>query len=204
MGRMSRRPIRIRALRPALLPARERPTPGRPASGFPRPDGSHRRRYRPDAQQPVFAPVPAQHQEAVSLFRPASEVPGQLQDVPKPGPTTGGASASADVSAPLLSPTSDPVSSSTAAEPKAASGDLSQSLQDSGRTLKPEPTPAPESVAEPGSDRAAVAVAPPAREEPPARGLAEPEGQGKDSPKLELSIEKASAAALSQALQTLD
>ncbi|HKM54571.1 MAG TPA: hypothetical protein VJY33_14265, partial [Isosphaeraceae bacterium] len=158
----------------------------------------------PEAQQPLFAPVPAQHQEAVSLFRPASEVPGQLQDVPKPGPTTGGASASADVSAPLLRPTSDPVTTSTAAEPKAASGDLSQSLQGSGRTLKPEPTPAPESVAEPGSDRAAVAVAPPAREEPPAQGLAEPEGQGKDSPKLELSIDKASAAALSQALQTLD
>src|SRR5208337_4960234 len=104
-------------------------------------------------------------------------------------------SAPADVSAPLLSPTSDPVTTSTAAEPKAASGDLSQSLQGSGRTLKPEPTPAPESVAEPGSDRAAVAVAPPAREEPPAQGLAEPEGQGKDSPKLESSIEKASAPA---------
>ena len=179
----------------------------------------------PEAQQPLFAPVSAQHQDAVSLFRPASEVPSRLQDVPKPGPTTGGVSAQANVSAPLLSPTSDPVSTSTASEPGAASGDLSQSLQGSGRTLKPEPTPAPESVAEPGSDRAAVAVAPPAREEPPAQGLAEPKGQGAESSPAPAPVDPATQkpaapdqppaqgstagsapmpAALSQALQTLD
>ena len=109
----------------------------------------------PEAQQPLFAPVSAQHQDAVSLFRPASEVPSRLQDVPKPGPTTGGVSAQANVSAPLLSPTSDPVSTSTASEPGAASGDLSQSLPAlRGTGTGSEPAARPD--AEPASMQPAV------------------------------------------------
>ena len=110
----------------------------------------------PEAQQPLFAPVSAQHQDAVSLFRPASEVPSRLQDVPKPGPTTGGVSAQANVSAPLLSPTSDPVSTSRASEPGAASGDLSQSLPAAPSAPAPAAEPAARPDAEPASMQPAV------------------------------------------------
>ena len=120
-----------------------------------------------NAQQPLFAPVPVQPppHDAEPLFRPVSDRPAQIPDVPKTGPEAAESPSPGAVAGSRPASITTPVSSGRAAEPVANTPDLTQTLQGSSGTPGTEVAPASSTFVEPGIERGAVAVSPQPAEE---------------------------------------